>query len=323
MTNELGLAFLIFVAPYTFAQGTRLNNAVDYSPIISLAQKGATTARTKGDCSPIIYGNNNVFECGDTSSDSASLDAEQHLQPELIIDKIVDGKVDAYHLRVQNIGSKIVFDVSVFMSPSVAISLADLSNTSPVTSTLPPRGGKVSINGIDPSALSKQRGLYVVFLFRTKEGLRSVDHISSNRFEIPNDSSLTGPFDPRTFFEATGTMKEQSRRALIDDAGIFTMQVFSGQPQGTVEFVLPEVQPDGSPNSFQLMGSRLALVMNVAAHTAIFADKVNGISLRFHFEPKPLHSIAAAWDDKGPSYLMIDGQSVARPESPDSTPRVQ
>jgi len=262
----------------------------------------------------IIYwaGINSVFARFSPTEQTAQVEPDrQHIQPQLVIDSVKAGIITNYHLSVENIGNVSIRDVSVSFSSSPVRSLGMANMMLPVTATLPPRGGRVSVPGADPVELSKRRAIFAIFTFRAKANDAMASFVSSNYFV------LSGPLtqrsiDPQTFYEITGDIS-QSLGAVLNESMLFSFSdALARLPHGTIEFQAIERNPDGSPNHIAFITGRLSIVYNPVERLAVFIPLVKGQILKLRFEPADRHYLAFAWDERGPQLVSVDGKFATR-----------
>jgi len=237
---------------------------------------------------------------------------EEYIQPQLVIDSVQSGEIASYHLTVENIGEFSILGVAVSFSP-LPMHFPTPNELIPVTRILPRHGGTVRVEGISPASLSSERRLYAVFFFYFQIKNRVIPCLSSHQFAVlDNPVQAHSSFDPQTFFETCGDMRQGENAVFRDYLGMSLAWVLSMQPQGTIDFWMHEKADDGRANYVSIHGSKMAFMIDPIKRIGLFRSITVAHDLQLSFEPKARHYIAMSWDSTGPTMLFIDGRSIER-----------
>jgi hypothetical protein len=180
----------------------------------------------------------------------------------------------------------------------------------PVTNMLP-KGGRVSMPGVDPGGLSKIRQFYATFTFRSAINGEVNDFLASYRFILPDGALMPQQvIDPRGFIEVTGHVI--TTEGLLDEVNTSLSDALAMQPVGTISFWTTEKTKNGEANYIRIRNDTRTFFYDPVAHKIWLSSKPVSEALIMSFEPKDRHYIAFAWDESGPSLVSVDGKSKTR-----------
>ncbi len=232
-----------------------------------------------------------------------------HLQAELIINSVTDGAIP-FHVRITNIGDLDITDVKINQNATVVRSTGPPSPMLPLIKMLPKRG-HVSMKGIDPSGLAEIRQFYATLTFKCLRNGEVNDFLASYRFVLP-EGALTPQqvIAPRDFIETTG--HELTAEVLGDEANTSISDGFATRPVGTISFWTTEKNKTGEANYIKIANDTRTFCYDPVAHKIWLSSKPVSEALMMSFEPKDRHYIAFTWDESGPLFVSVDGNSKTR-----------
>jgi len=171
--------------------------------------------------------------------------------------------------------------VKINQNATVVRSTGPPSPMLPLIKMLPKRG-HVSMKGIDPSGLAEIRQFYATLTFKCLRNGEVNDFLASYRFVLGDEANTS-----------------------ISDG-------FATRPVGTISFWTTEKNKTGEANYIKIANDTRTFCYDPVAHKIWLSSKPVSEALMMSFEPKDRHYIAFTWDESGPLFVSVDGNSKTR-----------
>jgi len=174
-------------------------------------------------------------------------------------------------------------------------------------------GGTASKIILLSNATSDPPALTIAVLYKGVENGKSKNLLNTCRFDVNKTSPIKIEIYPMDCQESTGDNFIQTEESQEKSVTFNT----ADKPEGTIEFILPEVAPNGLPNVFSFSTASKFFVFNPIKDFAVFvcadgrgAPKI--LTEKFNENPSGNHNhqVLIIWNDKtGESSLEVDGKT--------------